>query len=164
MIVVALVLLIVCAGGGYAVTTGVTWAADKLSEIATPPWLAKTKDPGVERLTVQATHTEGALTIVVQSVRVNDVATIVKVNAKNTGDETLTLPASQDVQLTLPGRTLRCDPLSSDNVVVAGHGESFSTVVFDGALPAGPAQAVLTFPHVFSLTGPQSFSITLSIG
>lgn len=148
--------LVLCAGGGYALTTGVAWTADKLSDIATPPWLNKTRDPGTQRLAAPVSESSGPLTVEVQSVAVNDQVTMVKIHATNTGPDALTLPDFGGVQLTIPGDTLQPDPAAGDwpRTVPAG-GEATGTIVFDGVLPDGPAEITLAFTQIFG-----SFELT----
>jgi hypothetical protein len=165
LVVGAVVLLGLCAGGGYALTNGVQWASDTLSRVATPPWLNKTKDPGVERLAGQASKTSGPLTVTVSSVRVNDEATIVKINARNTGPDALTLPTFGNAQLTIPGATLQPDPAAGDwPNTVPSEGEATGTIVFDGVLAAGPAKITLSFSTIYgSLNAPRNIAVTFSV-
>ena len=160
-----LVLLALIIGGGYVLTTGVTWAADKLSDIATPPWLNKTKDPGVERLANQTSNTAGPLTVTVLSVRVNDQVTMIKVNAKNSGSDTLRLPTFTTAQLTTQDATLEADPAAGDStIVVPPAGESFGTVVFDGVLAPGAAEITLSFTQIYGgFDSPRSISVQIPI-
>jgi hypothetical protein len=156
----------VCAGGGFALTTGVQWAADRLSEVATPPWLNKTKDPGIERLAEQTSSTEGPLTVTVLSVRVNDEVTMVKITATNTGSDSLTLPESGFVQLTTSDTTLQSDFAAGNwaETVPGGGGKTTGTIVFDGRPPAGSDQVTLTFTQIFgSLGGPDSIAVTIPL-
>ena len=165
LLVGAVALLALCAGGGYAITTGVQWAADKLSDIATPPWLQKTKDPGVERLARQVSTASGPLTITVLSVRVNDEVTMVRINARNTGPDALTIPTFGNAQLTIPGATLQPDPAAGDwpDDVPAG-GEATGTIVFDGVLAAGQAEIKLSFSHIFGgLKAPRNIAVTIPV-
>jgi hypothetical protein len=165
MVLGMVLLLAVCAGGGYALTTGVTWAAGKLSDLATPPWLDKTKDPGVERLAEEASNTAGPLTITVQSVRVNDQVTMIEVLAQNAGPDTLRLPTYTTAQLTIPGATLEADPFAgAQEIVVPAGSDSFGTVVFDGVIPAGPAEIALHFTQIFGgFDSPRSISVSAAV-
>ncbi len=165
LILGVLVLLGLCAGGGYAATTGVTWGADKLSEIAEPPWVSKTRDPGVERLARQVSNSAGPLTITVLSVRVNDQVTIVKIKANNTGSDTLTLPTFARAQLTIPDATLKADPPSSDPSIDVPPGqETFGTVVFDGVIAPGATDVTLSFTQIHGgFDTPRSISVSIPI-
>jgi hypothetical protein len=160
-----LVLLTLVIGGGYVLTTGVTWAADKLSDIATPPWLNKTKDPGVERLAREVSNTAGPLTITVLSVRVNDQVTMIRVNAKNAGSDALTIPTFATAQLTIPGATLKADPAAGDSSIdVPPAGESFGLIVFDGVLAPGAVDATLSFTQIYGgFDSPRSISVPIPI-
>jgi hypothetical protein len=164
----ALVLLAICGGGGYALTTGVSWASDKLSDIAAPPWKQVTKDPGVERLAAPASNTAGPLTITISSVRVNRQVTIVKISAKNSGSDTLTLPVFSSAQLTVPGsKTLAGDPAASDNdgnIQVPPGGEWNGNVVFDGVIPSGSAQVTLSFAQIYGgFNTPRSIAVPFTV-
>jgi hypothetical protein len=166
LVVGALVLLVLCAGGGYGLTQGVGWAADKLSEIAQPPWKQKTRDPGVQRIAAPASQTEGPLTITVTGVRVNDEVTMVDLTTENTGSETLNLPIFKTCQLASPGQTFEADPAASDNwhEVVAPNSETPGTIVFDGVLAAGPAEITLTFAQIYGgLDSPRSISVRVQV-
>ena len=167
LVIGALVLLLVCAGGGYGLTQGVGWAADKLSDIAQPPWKVKTKDPGVQRLAASASNTEGPLTITITGVRVNDQVTMVDLTAMNTGAETLTLPIFKTCQLNVPGGTFEADPAASDELwheTVAAHNESIGTIVFDGVLAAGPGQITLTFTQIYGgLDTPRDIAVRFRV-
>ena len=165
LILGVVVLLGLCAGGGYGLTTGVTWAVDKLSDILTPPWLDKTKDPGIERLARQVSNSAGPLTITVLSVRVNDQVTIVKINAKNTGSDTLTLPTFTTAQLTIPDETFEADPAAGDSSIdVPPADETFGTVVFDGVIPPGAADITLSFTQIYGgLDSPRSISVSIPV-
>jgi hypothetical protein len=160
----AVVLLAVCAGGGYALTTGVHWAADRLSAIATPPWLSKTRDPGVERLATQATAQNGVLTLTVLSVRVNNEVTMVKATAANTGSEAITMYVFQNAQLTLPGATLSADPAATEWPTVPPNGEATGTLVFDGVLPPDATEVTLSFSRIYGgLDGPRNISVHIQL-
>ena len=161
----AVLLLVLCGGGGYALTSGVTWAVDKVSELVTPPWLNKTKDPGVERLAGPASNTAGPLTLTVQSVRVNDKVTMIEVKAQNTGPDSLTLPVFKNAQLTTADATFEADPAAGASSISVGPGsEAFGRVVFDGVLKPGAAQVTMAFLHVMgSLNGPPSISVKISV-
>jgi hypothetical protein len=167
LVIGALVLLLVCAGGGYGLTQGVGWAAGKLSDIAQPPWKVKTKDPGVQRLAASASDTEGPLTITITGVRVNDQVTMVDLTATNTGAETLTLPIFMTCQLNVPGGTFEADPAASDGLwheTVAAHNESIGTIVFDGVLAAGPGQITLTFTQIYGgLDTPRDIAVRFRV-
>jgi hypothetical protein len=167
LVIGALVLLLVCAGGGYGLTQGVGWAADKLSDIVQPPWKVKTKDPGVQRLAASASNTEGPLTITITGVRVNDQVTMVDLTAMNTGAETLTLPIFKTCQLNVPGGTFEADSAASDGLwheTVAAHNESIGTIVFDGVLAAGPGQITLTFTQIYGgLDTPRDIAVRFRV-
>ncbi len=165
LVVGALILLVLCAGGGYGLTQGVGWAADKLSDIAQPPWKQKTRDPGVQRLAAPASQTEGPLTVTVTGVRVNDEVTMVDLTAKNTGQDALNLPVFGYCQLTIPGKTLQPDPAASnwEGTVPAGD-ELNGTIVFDGPLEAGRINVTIHFTKVFgSLDGPDSIAVRFQV-
>jgi hypothetical protein len=165
--ITAIVLLALCAGGGYGLTSGVTWAVDKVSDLVTPSWLNKTKDPGVERLAAEASNTAGPLTLTVRSVRVNDKVTMVDVKAVNTGtDTTLRLPTFGYATLTTADATFKADGNSGASSIEAlpGGTPGFGLVVFDGVLKPGAAEVTLTFSQIFgSLRGPQNISVKIPI-
>ena len=165
LILGVVVLLGLCAGGGYAVTTGVTWAADKLSKIAEPPWVSKTRDRGVERLARQVSNSAGPLTITVLSVRVNDQVTMIDIKAKNTGSDTLTLPIFARTQLTVTDATLKADPAAGDSsIVVPPADEVFGNVVFDGVIAPGAADITLSFTQIHGgFDSPRSISVSIPI-
>jgi hypothetical protein len=165
LVFAAVVLLAVCAGGGYALTTGVHWAADRLSAIATPPWLNKTRDPGVDRLATRATAQNGPLTLTVLSVRVNDQVTMVDATATNTDNEAISMPVFQNAQLTLPGATLSADPNATKWPDVPPNGEATGTLVFDGVLPAGATEVTLSFSRIYSLNldAPRNISVRIEL-
>jgi hypothetical protein len=164
--VTAVLLLVLCIGGGFGLTSGVTWAVDKVSDLVTPPWLNKTKDPGVERLAAEASNTAGPLTLTVQSVHVNDKVTMVDVKAVNTGTDTLELPTFGNALLTTGDATFQADPHAGASSITAPPGGTpgFGKVVFDGVLKPGAAEVTLTFSHIFgSLRGPQTISVKIRI-
>ncbi len=159
-------MLALCGGGGYALTTGVQWASHQLTALATPPWLSKTKDPGTERLARTATKTSGPLTVTILSVRVNQQVTMVKVNARNSGTDVIELPTFESAQLTIADGTLKADPAGESSINVPAQGQATGTVVFNGVLPDGPGQVVLSFNEIFILgfpTGPRSISVTFDV-
>jgi hypothetical protein len=167
--VLALV-LVLCGGGGFGLAYGVQYfghkAIDVLNDQATPPWEKKTQDPGRERIAKAASHTEGALTVTVSSVRVNAQATIVTITARNTGKDSLTLPVYSNAQLDVPGaNTLNADPAASSfGGTVPARGQTTGTIVFDGILGAGVTRVTLSFAHVQgSLNGPESISVSVPI-
>jgi hypothetical protein len=167
--VIALV-LVLCGGGGFGLAYGVQFfghkAIDVLNDQATPPWEKKTQDPGRERLVKAASHTEGALTVTVSSVRVNAQATIVTITAKNTGKDALTLPVYSNALLDVPGaNTLNADPAASSfGGTVPARGQTTGAVVFDGVLGAGVTRVTLSFAHVQgSLNGPESIAVNVPI-
>jgi hypothetical protein len=159
-------LVVLCAGGGYGLTSGVTWAVDKVSDLVTPPWLNKTKDPGVERLAAEVSNTAGPLTLTVTSVHVNDKVTMVDVKAVNTGTDTLRMPTFGYATLTTADATFKADGnsgASSIEALPAGT-PGFGKVVFDGVLKPGAAEVTLTFSQIFgSLRGPQNISVKIPI-
>jgi hypothetical protein len=164
--ITAIVLLALCAGGGYGLTSGVTWAVDKVSDLVTPPWLNKTKDPGVERLAAGASNTAGPLTLTVTSVHVNDKVTMVDVKAVNTGTDNLRLPTFGNAHLTTADATFEADPNAgvSDIAPPPGGTPAFGKIVFDGVLKPGAAEVTLTFTQIFgSLRGPQTISVKIPI-
>ena len=164
--VTAVVLLAVCAGGGYALTTGVQWAAGRLSDIATPSWLRRTQDPGVERLATQATGQNGSLTLTVLSVRVNNEVTMVKATAANSDTNAVTMPVFENAQLNLPGTTLSADPAATDwPDTIPPEGEATGTLVFDGVLPADATEVTLSFSRIYSLSlnGPRNISVRIQL-
>jgi hypothetical protein len=161
-------LLALCGGAGYGLTNGVTWAAGKLSDIATPPWLQKTRDPGVERLASKTTTENGTLSVTVRSVRVNDEVTMVELGMTNRGDTALNLPLFENAQLSRPGKTFKADPSASDPTwpgsIPPGE-ETIGTAVFDGVLPRGPVDVSLSFSHIFGtgLDSPRNITIKFSV-
>jgi hypothetical protein len=164
--VTAVLLLVLCVGGGFGLTSGVTWAVDKVSDLVTPPWLNKTKDPGVERLAAEASNTAGPLTLTVTSVHVNDQVTMVDVKAVNTGTDTLELPTFGYALLTTADATFKADPHAGVSSITAPPGGTpgFGKVVFDGVLKPGAAEVTLTFSHIFgTLRGPQTISVKIPI-
>jgi len=164
--VTALVLLVLCAGGGYGLTSGVTWAVDKVSDLVTPSWLNKTKDPGVERLANPVSSTSGPLTVTVQSVHVNDKVTMVDVKAVNTGNDTLRLTTFKAATLTTADATFEADPNAGASSITAPPGGTpgFGKVVFDGVLKPGAAEVTLTFTNIFGGFGPpQTIAVKIPI-
>jgi hypothetical protein len=162
----AVVLLAVCIGGGFGLTSGVTWAVDKVSDLVTPPWLNKTKDPGVERLARVVSATAGPLTLTVQSVHVNDKVTMVDVKAVNTGTDNLMLPTFGNAVLTTADASFKADPHAGVDSITASPGGTpgFGKIVFDGVLNPGAAEVTLTFGQIFgSLRGPQTISVKIPI-
>jgi hypothetical protein len=168
LVLVGVLLLALCGGAGYGLTNGVTWAAGKLSDIATPPWLQKTRDPGVERLASKTTTENGTLSVTVRSVRVNDEVTMVELGMTNRGGSALTLPLLENAQLSMPGKTFKADPSASDPTwpgsIPPGE-ETIGTAVFDGVLPRGPVDVSLSFSHIFGtgLDSPRSITIRFSV-
>jgi hypothetical protein len=167
--VLALV-LVLCGGGGFGLAYGVQYfghkAIDALHDQATPPWEKKTQDPGRERIARAVSHTEGALTVTVSSVRVNAQATIVTITAKNTGKDSLTLPVYANALLDVPGtNTLNADPAASSfGGTVPARGQTTGAIVFDGVLGAAVTRVTLSFAHVQgSLDGPESISVSIPI-
>jgi hypothetical protein len=163
----SVVLLAICAGGGFLVTTGVQWASHKLSDIATPSWLRKTQDSGVERLAAQATAQNGSLTLTVLSVRVNAEVTMVDATAINRDTDAVRMPVFENAQLTLPGATLKADPAASTtwSETIPPSGKSTGTIVFDGVLPADATEVTLSFSRIYSLSlnGPRNISVRIQL-
>jgi hypothetical protein len=167
LVLVGVLLLALCGGAGYGLTNGVTWAAGKLSDIATPPWLQKTRDPGVERLASKTTTENGTLSVTVRSVRVNDQVTMVELGMTNRGDTALTLPLLENAQLSMPGKTFKPDTGASDPTwsgnLPPGE-ETIGTIVFDGVLPQGRGDVSLSFSHIYgSLDSPRNITIKFSV-
>jgi hypothetical protein len=167
--VIALV-LVLCGGGGFGLAYGAQYfghkAIDVLNDQATPPWEKKTQDPGRERIAKAASHTEGALSVTVSSVRVNAQATIVTITAKNTGKDSLTLPVYSNALLDVPGaNTFNADPAASSfGGTVPARGQTTGAIVFDGVLGAGVTRVTLSFAHVQgSLNGPASIAVNIPI-
>lgn len=166
----ALVLvLLLCGGGGFAITYGAHWAAGKvvalLDEAAKPPWERKTEEPGVSRLARPVTKQSGILTLTVTRVEVNSLVTMIDVTATNSGSEALSLPRAQ---LTVPGaRTLLPDPAVSDFLLgsVPGGGELTGRIVFDGAVAGQATGVTLAFTSIFSMDfdAPRSLSINIPL-
>jgi len=127
---------------------------------------AEDQDPGHERITKAASHTEGALTVTVSSVRTNGQATIVTITAKNTGKDSLNLPVYSNALLGVPGAdTLNADPAAGTfGGTVQARGQATGTIVFDGVLGAGVTHITLSFAHIFgSLSGPDNIAVNIPI-
>jgi hypothetical protein len=167
--VLALV-IVLCGGGGFGLAYGVQYLGhkviDALNEQATPPWEKKTQDPGRERIAKVASHTEGALTVIVSSVRVNGQATIVTITAKNTGKDSLSLAVYSNALLDVPGANTRAaDPATGTfGGMVPAHGQATGTIVFDGVLGTSVTHVTLSFAHVLgSFSGPDNIAVDIPL-
>ncbi|GAA1409516.1 hypothetical protein ACFQZ4_21075 [Catellatospora coxensis] len=161
----AILLLGLCAGGGYLATTAVQAGVAKLSEFATPPWIAKRNESGQERLASAASATGGPLTITVLSVEVTSQATKVKIRGENTGGDALTLPTFGRAQLTAAGETLLPDPGASTwpETVPAG-GEATGVIVFDGVLGPDVDSVRLSFSVIHgSFDAPPNIAVDIPV-
>ncbi|WP_155374142.1 hypothetical protein [Catellatospora vulcania] len=165
MVLTALLLLALCAGGGYLATSMVQAGVAKLSEFATPPWINKRNESGQERLASEASETGGPLTITVLSVEVTSQATKVKIRGENTGRDALTLPVFGRAQLTVAGETLLPDPGAStwQGTVPAG-GEATGVIVFDGVLGPDVDSVRLSFSAIYgSFDTPPNIAVDIPI-
>ncbi|WP_144121816.1 hypothetical protein [Catellatospora sichuanensis] len=165
LVLSALLLLGLCAGGGYLATTAVQAGVQKLSEFATPPWINKRNEQGQERLAAEVSKTGGPLTITVLSVEVTSQATKVKIRGENTGGDALTLPTFGRAQLTAAGETLLPDPGASTwpETVPAG-GEATGVIVFDGVLGADTDSVRLSFSVIHgSFDAPPNIAVDIPL-
>ncbi|GAB4049172.1 hypothetical protein [Catellatospora paridis] len=165
LVLSAIVLLALCAGGGYLATTAVQAGVQKLSELATPPWIAKRDETGQERLASEVSETGGPLTITVLSVEVTSQATKVKIRGENTGGDALTLPTFGRAQLTAAGETLLPDPGASTwpETVPAG-GEATGVIVFDGVLGPDTDSVRLSFSIIHgSFDAPPNIAVDIPL-
>ncbi|BCJ71090.1 hypothetical protein CS0771_06340 [Catellatospora sp. IY07-71] len=161
----AVLLLGLCAGGGYLATTAVQAAVQKLNEFATPPWIKKGQEQGQERLAEEVSETGGPLTITVLSVEVTSQATKVRIRGANSGGEALTLPVFGRAQLTAPDRTLTPDPAAGDwPETVPADGEATGTIVFDGVLGPEVTEVRLSFSVIHgSFAAPPNIAVTIPL-
>ncbi|MEU7823929.1 hypothetical protein [Catellatospora sp. NPDC049133] len=165
LVLTAILLLGLCAGGGYLATTAVQAGVQKLSEFATPPWINKRNETGQERLASEVSETGGPLTITVLSVEVTSQATKVKIRGENTGGDALTLPTFGRAQLTAAGETLLPDPGASTwpETVPAG-GEATGVIVFDGVLGPDVDSVRLSFSVIHgSFDAPPNIAVDIPI-
>ncbi|MFC7247454.1 hypothetical protein ACFQO7_33760 [Catellatospora aurea] len=165
LVLTAILLLGLCAGGGYLATTAVQAGVQKLSEFATPPWINKRNETGQERLASEVSETGGPLTITVLSVEVTSQATKVKIRGENTGGDALTLPTFGRAQLTAAGETLLPDPGASTwpETVPAG-GEATGVIVFDGVLGPHVDSVRLSFSVIHgSFDAPPNIAVDIPI-
>ncbi|MEU8007032.1 hypothetical protein AB0B66_38215 [Catellatospora sp. NPDC049111] len=165
LVLTAILLLGLCAGGGYLATTAVQAGVQKLSEFATPPWINKRNETGQERLASEVSETGGPLTITVLSVEVTSQATKVKIRGENTGGDALTLPTFGRAQLTAAGETLLPDPGASTwpETVPAG-GEATGVIVFDGVLGPGVDSVRLSFSVIHgSFDAPPNIAVDIPV-
>lgn len=147
------IILLVCGAGGLGVTYAAQWiasrAAAQFDEIT-----GKSKaDPGVERLAAPASRTGGVLTITVNSVQVNERATVIDLTARNAGGDSLTLTRGY-CQLTVPGKpTLETDKFNGSwgQGEVPGGGERNGTIIFDGRLGPETKKVTLAFTTIFGM-------------
>ncbi|MEV4416363.1 hypothetical protein [Catellatospora sp. NPDC049609] len=165
LVLTAVLLLGLCAGGGWLATSAVQAAVQKLEEFATPPWVKKGAEQGAERLAQEASATGGPLTITVLSVEVTSQATKVKIQAVNSGGDALTLPVFGRAQLTAPGRTLQPDPAAGDwPETVPADGEATGTIVFDGVLGSEITEVRLSFSVIHgSFDAPPNIAVDIPL-
>ncbi len=165
LVLTAVLLLALCAGGGYLATTAMQAAVQKLNEFATPPWIKKGQEQGQERLAEEISETGGPLTITVLSVEVTSQATKVKIRGVNSGGDALTLPVFGRAQLTAPDRTLQPDPAAGDwPETVPADGEATGTIVFDGVLGPEVTEVRLSFSIIHgSFAAPPNIAVTIPL-
>lgn len=165
LVLTAVLLLGLCAGGGYLATTAMQAAVAKLNEFATPPWIKKGQEQGQERLAEEVSETGGPLTITVLSVEVTSQATKVRIRGVNSGGDALTLPVFGRAQLTAPDRTLTPDPAAGDwPETVPADGEATGTIVFDGVLGPDVTEVRLSFSVIHgSFNAPPNIAITIPL-
>ncbi|GAA1617856.1 hypothetical protein [Catellatospora bangladeshensis] len=165
LVLTAVLLLGLCAGGGYLATTAMQAAVQQLNEFATPPWIKKGQETGQERLAEEVSETGGPLTITVLSVEVTSQATKVKIRGVNSGGDALTLPVFGRAQLTAPGRTLQPDPAAGDwPQTVPADGEATGTIVFDGVLGPEVTEVRLSFSVIHgSFDAPPNIAVTIPL-
>lgn len=162
------VILLLCGGGGLVVTYAAQWAAEKaVAAFEDVTGKSKTR-PGRERLASPVSKTNGLLTITVNSVQVNDRATIIELTARNDGSEALTLP-SGFCQLGVPDKhTLQPDPFHGSwgqGSVPSNGGALTGTIVFDGVLGAGTTKVNLAFTQIFGsgFDGPRDIAVDIPL-
>jgi hypothetical protein len=159
----ALVLILVlCGGGGFALTVGTQWAFGKALCFLDPV----RKGGGEQRLAQPVSETAGALTLDVLAVDVSECGIAVQLHAANGGKDSLSLPVFGNSHLTIPGQTsLGGDPMTSkwDGTVPPG-GELQGYVVFRGDIPPETTDVTFSFSTIFgSLGGPSSISVDIKL-
>lgn len=162
------IILLLCGGGGLAITYGAQWAASQVVSVIADLTGESKANPGQERLAAPVSKTSGVLTITVNSVQVNERATVVNLTATNAGNSTLTL-ASSYFQLTVPRKaTLKADPFvgSWDRGEVPPNGGVYNgTIIFDGVLAADTGQVTLAITEIFAMDfgAPRNISVNIPL-
>ncbi len=143
LVLVLAVLLVVCGGGGLAVTAGARYGYG---------WVTG-HEAGTAVFEGSAVGTGKGVRVTVTRVEVTSHFTKVELRGETTGTESVSLPLYQNCTLVgASGQTLKADPFRSEwsEEVVSGAPHT-GTIVFPGKLPAG--NAALSFAHVFVLGG-----------
>lgn len=161
------IILLLCGAGGLGVTYAAQWVASKVAESFDEITGESKANPGVERLASPASAKSGVLTITVNSVQVNDKATVIDLTAGNAGGESLTLTRGF-CQLMVPDKaTLETDKFvgtwgSGD---VAARGQRRGTIIFDGRLDQDTKKVTLAFTTIFSsgFNGPRDIAVDIPL-
>jgi hypothetical protein len=145
------IILLACGVGGLGVTYAAQWVASRAAAAVDEITGESKANPGEERLASPAASTSGILTITVNSVQVNERATVIDLTARNEGGESLTLSRGF-CQLMVPDKaTLETDKFIGtwgDGTVAAG-GERNGTIVFNGKLSHDTKNVTLAFTTIF---------------
>lgn len=165
----ALVLMLVlCGGGGLAITYGAHWVAQKFvgaMDDMKPPWEQRTEEPGVRRLAKPVSKQSGILTVTINAVEVNSEVTMINITATNSGNESISMPRAQ---LSVPGsNTLQPDHAVSEFLrgSAPAGGELTGTIVFDGVVGGHVTKVTLAFTsiHSFDFDAPRNISIDIPL-
>jgi hypothetical protein len=144
-LVAILVALVVCGGGGLAITTGARYVVG---------WVTG-KEDGTDRLVQAASARSGNVTLTVNRVLSTSHFTRVELTVQNSGSDSVTLPVYGNCTFTgAEGTVLAADPFRSQwSETVPPGALQRGTVTFSGKLPDEVARASLSFSHVFVLGG-----------
>lgn len=161
------IILLVCGGGGLAVAYGAQWAAGKVTALIADVTGESKGAPGVERLAQSVSETKGVLTVTINSVQVNERATVVNLTARNEGSELLTLTRGF-CHLSVPGKpTLEPDQFNGSwgDGKVAANDERNGTIIFDGLLGPETKEVTLAFTQIFSMGfgGPRDIAVKIPL-
>lgn len=167
LVTALVVILLVCGAGGFGVTYFAQWIAGRAAASFDEITGKSKANPGVERLAAPVSNTNGPLTITVNSVQVNDKATIIDLTARNEGTGKLTLTRGF-CQLMVPGKpTLETDKFigSWGDGDVAAHGERNGTIIFDGILGPDTKNVTLAFTTIFGagFTSPRDIAVDIAL-
>lgn len=161
------IILLMCGAGGLGITYAAQWVAGKVAERFDDITGESKANPGVERLAAPASASSGSITITVNSVQVNDKATVIDLTARNAGGESITLTRGF-CQLMVPDRTT----LETDKFVgtwgsgdVAAGGQRRGTIIFDGRLDQDTKEVTLAFTQIFGggFGGPRDIKVDIPL-